>query len=218
MKIILTGATGMVGEGVLLECLAHPEIEKVLIVGRRHYDLAHPKLDELLVPDFFDLAGAESRLTGYDACFFCSGVSSVGMKEPEFTRVTYDLTLHFAKTVSALNPGMAFTYVSGAMTDGTEKGRLMWARVKGKTENDLMKLPFKGVYNFRPGFMKPTPGQKSIKSTYRLMGALYPLLRVLMPGQILTLQQVGRAMINCVKTSRAGGVLEIQDIRAMVDA
>jgi uncharacterized protein YbjT (DUF2867 family) len=218
MKVILTGATGMVGEGVLLECLANPEIGKVLLATRRHYDCVHPKLEELLVPDFFNLDGMERKLAGYDACFFCSGVSSVGMKEPEYRRVTYDLTLSFATVLAKVNPGMAFIYVSGAATDSSENGKLMWARVKGKTENDLMRLPFGKVYNFRPGFMKPTPGQKSIKRTYRILAVLSPLLQLLMPGQVLTLGQVGKAMINGVRTDAPAGVKEIRDIRALADA
>jgi uncharacterized protein YbjT (DUF2867 family) len=215
MKIIITGATGMVGEGVLLECLAHPEIEKVLMVNRRHFDHKDPKLEELIVPDFTNLTQMTGQLSGYDACFFCAGVSSVGMKEPEYTRITYDLTLHFARILAGLNPGMTFTYVSGAMTDSTAKGRSMWARVKGRTENDLMKLPFRQVYNFRPGFMKPVKGQKNIKGYYRLIPVLSPLFKILMPGQTLTLNQVGRAMINSVSTGYEKKVLEIRDIRTL---
>jgi uncharacterized protein YbjT (DUF2867 family) len=215
MKVILTGATGMVGEGVLLECLANPDIDKVLMVNRRHYAHMDPKLEELIVPDLTDLTRVVGQLAGYDACFFCAGVSSVGMKEPEYTRVTYDLTISFAKIVAGLNPGMTFTYVSGAMTDSTEKGRSMWARVKGRTENDLMKLPFRQVYNFRPGFMTAVKGQKNIKGIYRIIPVLTPLFKILMPGQILTLNQVGRAMINSVSGGYEKNVLEIIDIRKL---
>lgn len=215
IKVIITGVTGMVGEGVMLECLEHPSVKEVLMVNRKHYDLKHPKLKELIVPDFLKLDGFADQLTGYNACFFCAGVSSLGMKEAEYTRITYDTTLNFAKTVASLNPGMVFTYVSGAMTDSTEKGSLMWARVKGRTENDLMKLPFKGAYNFRPGFMKPTPGQKSLKPIYKFIGLLYPLFYLFMRNQILTLQQVGRAMINSVLKGYDKQVLEVKDIKVL---
>ncbi len=158
IKVIITGATGMVGEGVLLECLAHPKITEVLLVGRKAFGRAHPKLRELLVADFTQLEGVRGQLGGYDGCFYCAGVSSVGMKEPEYTRVTYDVTLHFAEAMAALNPGMVFDYVSGAGTDSSEKGRSMWARVKGRTENALMRLGFKRVYAVRPGYIGATEG------------------------------------------------------------
>lgn len=167
MNVIITGATGMVGEGVLLECLANEAVESVLIVNRKHYELSHPKLKELLVADFMQLGQHNSEIKGFDACFFCAGVSSVGMKEEKYTRITYDTTLAFAKAFLANNPNSVFTYVSGASTDSTEKGRVMWARVKGRTENDLIKLPFKGVYNFRPGAMTPYPGQKNWNKLYK---------------------------------------------------
>ncbi len=213
MKVIITGATGMVGEGVLLECLAHPEVTAVLLVSRKHYEMNHPKLQEYLIPDFMKLDEFTAQLSGYDACFFCAGVSSIGMKEADYSRVTYDLTLHFAGTLAKLNPGMVFTYVSGSLTDSTEKGRIMWARVKGRTENALMKLPFKGVYNFRPGFMDPTPGQKSIKPAYKMIKVLSPVLRLFFPKRVLTLHQVGLAMIHCVLRGYPKQILEIGDIK-----
>ena len=215
IRIIITGVTGMVGEGVLFECLQHPEVEKVLMVNRRPYDLKHPRLQELLVSDFFDLDAVKLQLTGYNACFFCAGISSVGLKEPEYHRITHDLTLNFAKTLVSLNPDMVFDYVSGALTDSTEKGKTMWARVKGKTENDLIKLPFKSVYNFRPGFMKATQGQKNVKSYYKFIGPLYPLQRVIMPGHVSTLRAVGIAMINTVLTGYPKNILEIKDIKTL---
>ncbi|MGZ3755435.1 MAG: NAD-dependent epimerase/dehydratase family protein [Mucilaginibacter sp.] len=215
IKVIITGVTGMVGEGVLMECLANPDVERVLMVNRKHYEAHHPKLKELIVPDFFNLSEFTADLTGYNACFFCAGVSSVGLKEPEYTRITYDLTLYFAQTIVALNPGMVFTYVSGALTDSTEQGKVMWARVKGKTENALLKLPFKKVYNFRPGFMKATEGQKNIKSYYKYINWLYPLLKVLMPNNVSTLKEVGLAMINAVKKGYPKNVLEIKDIKML---
>lgn len=215
ISVIITGVTGMVGEGVLLECLVHPDVEKVLIVNRKHYEASHPKLKELIVPDFFDLSKFTTDLTGYNSCFFCAGVSSVGMKEPEYAHVTYDLTLHFAKAVLALNPGMVFTYVSGALTDSTEHGKVMWARVKGKTENALLKLPFKKTYNFRPGFMKATKGQKNVKSYYKYINWMYPLLKALMPNNVSTLKEVGLAMINSVQKGYPKNILEIKDIKQL---
>jgi uncharacterized protein YbjT (DUF2867 family) len=215
IKVIITGVTGMVGEGVLMECLEHPEVEQVLMVNRKHFDTVHPKLMELIVPDFFDLSKVIAGLAGYDACFFCAGISSVGMKEPEYKHITYDLTLHFAKTLVSLNRDMVFDYVSGAQTDSSEKGRIMWARVKGKTENDLLKLPFKKVYNFRPGFMKPTPGQKNIKGYYTFISWLYPLLRLFMPNHVSTMRVVGLAMINSVLKGYPNSVLEIKDINTL---
>src|SRR5579871_2321661 len=214
LAVIITGATGMVGEGVLLECLEHPAVERVLLVSRKPYGANHPKLTECIVPDFLELDQFRSRLTGYDACFYCAGVSSRGMGEAEYTRITYDLTIHLAETLALLNPQMVFDYISGALTDSSEKGRVMWARVKGKTENALARMAFRKVYNFRPGFMKPTPGQKNIKSYYKLIGWLYPVLRVLAPNQVSTMRDVGRAMINSVLKGYPKQILEIKDINA----
>jgi hypothetical protein len=214
IKVIITGTTGMVGEGVLLECLENDNVEKVLIVNRRHYDLTHPKLQELLVPDFMKLENYTTQLSGYNACFFCAGVTSIGKKEPEYTRLTYDLTIYFANIVSQANPGMVFTYVSGRATDSSEKGKMMWARVKGKTENDLMKLPFKAVYNFRPGFMEPVQGQKNVKGIFYFFAWFYPKL---FPGSSLTLNEVGKAMINAVMKGYTKHVLEVKDIKVLAD-
>jgi uncharacterized protein YbjT (DUF2867 family) len=215
IKVIITGTTGMVGEGVLFECLENPAVEQVLIVNRKHYDMQHHKLQELLVPDFFDLTKVTNQLTGYNACFFCAGISSVGVKEPEYTHITYDLTLHFAETLAKFNPDMVFTYVSGSHTDSTEKGSIMWARVKGRAENALIKLPFAGVYNFRPGFMKPTEGQKSMKTLYKIIAPLYPLLSLFMAKQLLTLRDVATAMINAVLKGYPKSILEIEDIKIL---
>jgi hypothetical protein len=180
--------------------------------------MQHPRLDECLVPDFMELDGAASELSGYDACFYCAGVTSVGMSEAEYQRITYDVTLHFASVVANLNPEMTFVYVSGALTDSTEKGKTMWARVKGKTENALLRLPFKQAYNFRPGFMKPMPGQKNLKYYYKILGWLYPILHRLFPRQGCTLQQVALAMIQCVVKGYPKPVLEITDIQALSNA
>lgn len=215
IKVILTGATGMVGEGVLLECLAHPEVAEVLLVGRKAYGRAHPKLKELLVPDFMDLDGVKDRLSEYDACFYCAGVSSIGMKEPEYTRVTYDVTLHFAGVLAGLNPGMVFDYVSGAGTDSSEKGRVMWARVKGRTENALEQLGFRKVYNFRPGYIGATDGQRNVPSYYKYFALLIPVLYRLLPNQGCTMREVGLAMINSVVVGYPKQVLEVRDIKAL---
>ena len=209
MKVIITGATGMVGEGVLFECLENPNVKEVLIVNRKHYNLVHPKLKELLVMDFTKIENYEKDLTGYDACFYCAGISSVGMKENEYCRITYDTTLAFAKELSKLNQNMVFIFVSGSSTDSTEKGKVMWARVKGKTENALMKLPFKGQYNFRPALMKATKGQVNVKAIYKI---LTPLISPFFPRKTLSLKQVGRAMINIVLKGYPKQILEVNDI------
>jgi len=213
MKLIVTGVTGMVGEGVLLECLGHPAVERVLSVSRRPSGHVHPKLEELLVADFRELGAVEGQLTGYDACFYCAGVSSVGMSEADYTRITYDTPLAFAQTLARLNPNLTLVHVSGSHTDGSEQGKVMWARVKGKAENALMRLPVRAVYNMRPGLMKPVAGQKNVKTSYRVMLVLYPLLNLFLPG--LTLSQVGRAMIRCVREGAPKQVLEPADIQAL---
>lgn len=205
----------MVGEGVLLTCLEHPAVERVLMVNRRSYALTHPKLQELLVPDFFSLESVQEPLRGYDACFFCAGVSSVGKSEAEYTRVTHDLTLHFARTLQPLNPEMTFIYVSGAMTDSTEKGRSMWARVKGRTENDLLRVGFRAAYNFRPGFMRAVPGQGNVLPYYRYIAWIYPIVRVIAPSHVSTLRQVALAMIHAALRGYPQPILEISDINAL---
>ncbi len=212
IRAIVTGATGMVGEGVLHECLLHEDVEQVLVVNRRPCGLVHPKLKEVLLPDFFQLKNIESELKGYDACFFCLGVSSVGMKEDEYSRLTYELTLNFAKTVSSLNNNMTFCYVSGAGTDSSEQGKSMWARVKGKTENELMKLPFKKAYMFRPGYMHPTPGLKNTLKLVKALSWLYPVFKLLMPKFVCTLREVGVAMIHTVTKGYEKNILEVPDI------
>jgi len=215
IKVIITGATGMVGEGVLFECLQNATVSEVLLVNRRHYEHSHPKLKELIVPDFFKLSEYADKIQGYDACFFCAGVTSLGKKEPEYTRLTYDTTLAFAKALLAVNNNMILTYVSGAQTDSTEKGRLMWARVKGKTENDLAKLGFKAEYNFRPGVMLPFDGQKNWKRAYRFFANL---IKMFSPKNVLTMHEVGKAMINCVTIGYSKNVLEVRDIKALAKA
>jgi len=215
LKVILTGATGMVGEGVLLECLDNPSVAQVLLISRKPYPIEHAKLRQCIVPDFMNLDPCVPQLAGYDACFFCAGVSSAGMKEADYTRITYDLTLHFARTLAAINPRMTFIYVSGAQTDSTEKGRIMWARVKGRTENALTRVGFTHVYNFRPGFMKPTPEQRNIKGYYTAMGWLYPILRAISANLASTLHDVALAMINVTRRGYPKTVLEVKDINSL---
>jgi uncharacterized protein YbjT (DUF2867 family) len=211
-SVIITGATGMVGEGVLHECLQHTDVERVLLINRKASGTSHPKLKEIIHANFFDLAPLEQQLKGFDACFFCLGVSSIGMKEPEFHRLTYILTMHVAQIFANLNPGMIFCYISGAGTDSTEKGRTMWARVKGRTENDLMKLPFKKVYNFRPGVLQPTKGLKNTLGLYKYLGWLLPIIKLVATKYICSLKELGTAMINAVTKGYEKQVLEVKDI------
>lgn len=218
IRAIITGATGMVGEGVLHQCLLHPLVEAVLVINRKPCGVVHPKLKEVIHHDFFDLSAIESQLTGYNACFFCLGVSSVGIKASEYYNLTYTLTMHVAQTLSKLNNDMVFCYVSGGGTDGSEKGRLNWARVKGKTENDLMKLPFKQVFAFRPGYMQPTIGLKNTLPYYKYASWLYPVLRAVLPGFVSTLAELGLAMINATRFGYSKQVLEVKDIVALAKA
>jgi len=215
IKAIITGSTGMVGEGVLHECLEHSEVEKVLVINRRPCGIVHPKLTEILHNDFFDIAPISDKLKGYNACFFCLGVTSVGKKEPDYTKLTYTLTLHMAEIMAKQNPEMTFAYISGAGTDSSEKGKMMWARVKGKTENDLMKLPFKKVFAFRPGFIQPTRGLKRTQKAYKYMGPLIPLLKFIFPNFVGSLRELGLAMINSVLIGYEKRVLEVKDIREL---
>jgi uncharacterized protein YbjT (DUF2867 family) len=212
IKVIITGATGMVGEGVMHECLLSPHVSSVLAIVRRPTGINHPKLKEILHQDFFDFSSIEHQLTGYDACLFCLGVSSVGMKKEEYHRFTYTLTLHVAETLSRINPDMSFSYISGAGTDSSEKGRSNWARVKGKTENDLMKLPFREVFAFRPGFIKPTKGLARTLKFYRYINWLFPIGRALYPSGFCTLRELGLAMIRVSLTGYSKRIVEGRDI------
>jgi len=212
---ILTGATGMVGEGVLHECLQHDDVAAVLVINRKPCGVSHPKLKEIIHADFFNLSAIEIQLAGYNTCFFCLGVSSIGMKEPEYYRMTYTLTMNFAEKVLKQNPGMTFCYISGANTDSSEKGRMMWARVKGKTENDLMRLFLKKTYNFRPGIIEPTKGLKNTLKFYKYLGWLIPVIRLIKRGSIVSLKQLGLAMINASSKGYEKQVLEVKDIIAL---
>jgi uncharacterized protein YbjT (DUF2867 family) len=216
VKVIIFGATGMVGQGVLRECLVDPGVESVLSVARRPSGKQDAKLREILHADFFDYSAIESELTGYDACFFCLGVSSVGMDAGRYRHLTYDLTMAAATTLAKLNPGMVFTYVTGRGTDSTEQGSLMWARVKGKTENDLLKLPFKAAYMFRPAGIQPLHGVRSnLAWAQPIYVATAPLLGWLVrvaPGSMTTTERVGRAMISVARNGYPTPVLESADI------
>lgn len=212
VRAIITGATGMVGEGVLHECLHHSEIEKVLIINRRPSGRSHPKLTEIVHEDFFDLTKVKERLAGFDACFFCLGVSSIRLDEARYHRLTYDLTLNFARTLLDFNSDLTFCYVSGSGTDSTEQGKSMWARVKGKTENHLLALGFRHTYMFRPGFMYPTPGLKNTLKFYRYINWVYPFLRKVFPKYFSTLTELGLAMIHSATRGYNKPVLEVKDI------
>jgi uncharacterized protein YbjT (DUF2867 family) len=219
MKVILFGATGMVGQGVLRECLLDPGIDAVLTVGRSPLREQQPKLREIVQSDFTDYSAIESQLTGYDACFFCLGVSSIGMAEERYRHLTYDITLAAAKTLARLNPQMVFVYVTGRGTDSTERGSLMWARVKGKTENDLLKLPFKAAYMFRPAGIQPLHGIKSktgwVQAIYVGTAPLLSLLNRVAPAYMTTTEQVGRAMIGVARDGYPKPILESEDINAL---
>jgi uncharacterized protein YbjT (DUF2867 family) len=213
LRIILTGATGMVGEGVLLECLQNPQVSEVLAVGRRPAGRHHTKLKELIVSDFFKIDDYRESLTGYDACFYCAGISSLGLDEKAYTSITYDTTLHFAGVLKQLNPQMCFNFVSGSHTDSTEQGKLMWARVKGKTENALLQLFPGKQYNFRPGLMKPDKEQKNLRGYNRSIRFLFPIFRLFLPS--CTIREIGRAMINAVEKGYGKTVLEVTDIQEL---
>lgn len=197
IKVIITGSTGMVGEGVLHECLLDSRVEQVLVINRKTCGLKHPKLVELLRPDFLHLEDIAHEFAQYDAAYLCLGVSSIGKKEDEYFLLTHSLTLHIAQLLSAQNSNMTICYVSGIGTDSSEKGRSMWARVKGKTENDLMKLAFKNVFAFRPGFIKPTKGLRNSHSFYKYVNWMFPIGRTFFPQSFCTLEEVGKAMIQC---------------------
>ncbi len=215
MKIILTGASGFVGEGVLLECLAHPEVESVVSLARKPGGRAHPKLKEMLVKDFRQLDAVKDELRGFDACFYCAGISSAGMNEADYTVITCDTPLAVARVLLEQNPSMTMCHVSGASTDGTGAGKVMWARVKGKTENALAAMPFKKVYNFRPALMTPTVGQKNVGTAMKVASAISPFFRIVFPDKVCPMRDVGLALINAVRVGADKAVLEVPDIRAL---
>ena len=220
MKVVIFGATGMVGQGVLRECLLDPEVGQVVSVVRTASGQTHAKLREVVHGNFTDFSGIESELSGCDACFFCLGVSSAGMTEAEYTRVTYDITLAAARTLVRASPGMTFEYISGQGADSSEKGRSMWARVKGRTENALLALPFNAAYMFRPGFIQPLHGIKSKTRVYRFFYAvskpLLPVLKAIFPQYVTTTERLGRAMIGVARHGYPKKVLEMRDINSVV--
>jgi uncharacterized protein YbjT (DUF2867 family) len=216
MKVLIFGATGMVGQGVLRECLEDSRVESVLVVGRSSVRLNDPKIREILHTDFLDFKPIQSQFAGYDACFFCLGVSAAGKSEDDYRRLTYDVTLAAAEALVAVSPDLTFCYVSGEGTDSTEKGRIMWARVKGQTENALLRMPFKAAYMFRPGYIQPLKGVRSKTSWYQaiytVLGPLYPLLRRLAPKYVTTTVNVGRAMIQVAANGSSQKILTTKNI------
>jgi uncharacterized protein YbjT (DUF2867 family) len=219
MKVILFGATGMVGQGVLRECLLAPDVQGVLTIGRSVTGQQNAKLQEIAQKDLANLSSIEGQLSGYDACFFCLGVSSVGMNEEDYRRITYDLTIAVARTLVRLNPAMTFVYVSGTGTDSTEQGRSMWARVKGKTENDLLKMPFKAAYMFRPGYIQPLHGIRTktawYGAVYAVIKPFYPVLKLLFPRFVTTTECIGRAMLTVTRQGAPKRWLENADINGL---
>lgn len=216
LRVIVTGTTGMVGEGVMLHCLQDPRVDAVLSVSRKGSGHTHPKLTELKVADFLALGDAEAKLAGYDACFYGAGISSVGMNEADHTKITYDTPLHFCGALARLNPGMVLVHVSGRSTDGTGQGKVMWARVKGKAENALSKLPFKAVFHFRPALMKPVAGQRAVKPAFKPVLWLYPMWKALFPGSSMTLDEIGDAFLKCVQEGAPKQVLEVKDLQQLI--
>jgi uncharacterized protein YbjT (DUF2867 family) len=221
MKVILFGATGMIGSGVLIECLEDQRISAVLVVGRSPCGRSDPKLREVIRSDFFDYSDIETDLANFDACFFCLGVSAAGMNEQEYTRLTYDLTIAVAEVLVRLNPGMTFCYVSGQGTDSSERGRFMWARVKGKTENQLQRMPL-SAFMFRPGIVQPLRGVRSktrlYQAFYTVLGPLMPLFRRLLPRHMTTTENIGRAMIRVAASGYPKSILENPDIDAAAES
>jgi uncharacterized protein YbjT (DUF2867 family) len=219
MKVLIFGATGMVGQGVLMECLRDPAVEPVVTLGRTATGIHNGKLREIVHLNLLDYAGMETQLAEFDACFFCLGVASTGMKEADYERVTYGFTLAAAEALSRARPGMTFIFVSGSGTDSTERGRIMWARVKGRTENALPRLPLK-AYMFRPGFIQPLDGIQSktpmYRTFYRVLGPVMPLLRRTFPNQILSTREIGQAMLSVARHGYGKRILETKDMRTLL--
>ena len=219
MRVVLFGATGMIGQGVLRECLIAPDVEAVLSVARSPTGTTHPKLRELQPPDFVDFTAVEQELRGFDACFFCLGITSAGMSEADYRRVTHDIAVAAGRTLARLNPGMTFAFVSGAGADNTERGRLMWARVKGQTENAILRLPFKRAVVFRPGIILPMYGAASkttwVRVTYNITRPLWPVLFALFPRHVTTTERIGLAMLHVARHGAPKAVLEMVDITGL---
>jgi len=218
IKAIITGATGMVGQGVLHECLNNDNVEQVLIINRNPSGVSHPKLKEIVHKDFFDWTSIGEQLKGYNACYFCLGVTALGKSEEEYTKFTYTLTLTFAEMLAKLNPDMTFCYISGAGTDSTEKGRTMWARVKGKTENDLLKLPFKQNFNVRPAGIHTTLPVKPSMTYYKMykyMGWIFPIMKLISPNSVIELKDLALGMINVSLKGYSKNILEVKDLKTL---
>jgi uncharacterized protein YbjT (DUF2867 family) len=218
MKVIITGTTGMIGRGVLLECLDHQDVSEVLCISRSQTGEKHPKLKELIHADFSDFSSVKAQLSGYDACYHCMGVSSAGMSEEKYTPLTYTFTLALAQALFEINPAMTFIYVSGVGTDSTEKGRIMWARVKGKTENDVLKLGFKQAFMFRPGGIIPkrgvAPRAKATRNALKLLGWILPIMKFFSPDSVLDTTSIGLAMIHLTQKGSEKSILHPVDINA----
>jgi len=212
IKTIITGSTGMVGEGVLYECLNHPDVEKVLVINRKSCNVTHPKLIEIVHNNFYDLSEIEQQLTGYNACFFCLGTTSVGKKEEEYFRITFEIAKTFSDTFIKLNPEITFCYISGAGTESSEKGKVMWARVKGITENYILSIGFKKAFMFRPALILPAKGLQNTLTLYKIFYPLLPVIKFLFPKYVCTLKEIGMAMINSVITGYEKEILEVEDI------
>ncbi len=212
INVIITGTTGMVGEGVLHECINSPYVKEILIINRKSFGTNSPKVKEIILSDFLNPSTIKDKLIGYDACFFCMGTSSIGKSDEEYYAISYLMPIKFGELLSKNNPNMIFNYISGAGTDSSENGRIKWARVKGKTENDLMKLPFKRVYVFRPSYLHPTTGLKNTLSFYKYISWMYPLIKMLFPNKVSTLSELGQAMISSVIYPYSRQTIEVKDI------
>ena len=218
LNVIITDSTGMVGEGILYECLRNENIEKILVINRKTCGYSHPKLTEIIHDNFSDISSLSYKIKGYNACYFCLGTTSMGKSEAEYTKLTYDLTINFATTISQNNSDMTFCYISGAGTDTSEKGRVMWARVKGKTENDLIKLPFKQVYNFRPAGIEPFLPLKASQTyykTYKYFGWIFSIIKVIKPDYVVKLKDIAAAMIKVSTSGYSKNNIEVKDIKIL---
>jgi len=218
LNVIITDSTGMVGEGILYECLRNENIEKILVINRKSCGYSHPKLTEIIHDNFSDISSLSDKIKGYNACYFCLGTTSMGKSETEYTKLTYDLTINFATTISQNNSDMTFCYISGAGTDTSEKGRVMWARVKGKTENDLIKLPFKQVYNFRPAGIEPFLPLKASQTyykTYKYFGWIFSIIKVIKPDYVVKLKDIAAAMIKVSTSGYSKNNIEVKDIKIL---
>jgi len=214
-SVLVTGSTGMVGEGVLQVCLQHPAVEKVIALNRRSIGFSHPKLIEILLPDFHQLKTVETQLKGLDACFHCMGISSIGTDEATYKDITYALSILLGETMSRFNPGSVFCYLSGAGTDATETSKLSWARLKGRTENELARMPFKALYRYRPGFIKPLPGAKHVQSFYKYVNWMFPIGKALFPDGFSSIEEIGRSMIQVALREDESKILAGKDIRRL---